>query len=308
MPFSSVRTARLGALAAIVFWGISFVATKAVLREIGPVTLITIRFALGVLFLNAVLAARERDVWPPRAFLPGLALMGFVGVLVHQMLQAWGLTMTTAMNTGWLIGLIPIWTSLLAARFRGERFGLVRISGLVLGLCGTLLVISRGDFSAAALALPSARGDFLVLISTLNWAIYTVIGHATIRALGPLRATTWSMTLGWLMLLPFFVHGHGWSEITHLTATGWLALVFLGVACSGLGYLFWYGALTRLDAGSVAAFLYLEPLVTLTAAASLLGEQIRAATVAGGLLLIAGVALVQQKTSVAGTGDVTPDS
>jgi drug/metabolite transporter (DMT)-like permease len=296
VPISSDRSARLAVLSAIVVWGISFVATKAVLREIGPVTLITIRFALGVAFLNTVLALRERNlVAPPRAFLPSLAIMGFFGVLVHQMLQAWGLTLTSAVNTGWLIGLIPIWTAILASLFRNERFGMVRVAGLALGLIGTLLVITRGELSTATFGLPSAKGDLLILISTVNWAVYTVMGHRTIRALGSLRATTWSMTIGWLMLIPFFAYGRGWEEIASLSATGWTALIFLGVACSGLGYLFWYGALTRLDAGSVAAFLYLEPLVTLAAAAALLGERIQLVTIIGGLILIAGVALVQKR-------------
>jgi drug/metabolite transporter (DMT)-like permease len=300
VPFATDRSARLAAFSAIVVWGISFVATKAVLREIGPVTLITIRFALGVAFLNAVLASRERKLLPPRAFLPSLFLMGGIGVMIHQMLQAFALTMTSAINTGWLIGLIPIWTAILAVLFRGERFGLLRTAGLLVGLAGTLLVITGGDVSTASLRLPSAKGDLLILVSTLNWAVYTIVGHATIRALGALRATTWSMTLGWLMLLPFFVAFRGWSEVSSLTAVGWAALVFLGVACSGLGYLFWYGALARLDAGSVSAFLYIEPLVTLAAAATLLGEPILPATVAGGAMLIAGVALVQRRARSTG--------
>jgi len=302
VPFASDRSARLAAFAAIVVWGISFVATKAVLREISPITLITIRFALGVAFLNAVLASREKNLLPPRAFLPSLALMGCVGVLIHQMLQAFALTMTSAINTGWLIGLIPIWTAILAVLFRGERFGLFRAAGLVVGLAGTLIVITGGQISTASLGLPSAKGDLLILVSTLNWAVYTVIGHATIRALGALRATTWSMTIGWLMLLPFFIARGSWTEIPRLTPSGWTALVFLGVACSGLGYLFWYGALSRLDAGSVAAFLYIEPLVTLAAAATLLGEPIRPATLAGGALLLAGVAMVQRRVLSAERG------
>ena len=71
-------------------------------------------------------------------------------------------------------------------------------------------------------------------------------------------------------------------------------MLFLGIACSGLGYLFWYGALERIEASRVAAFLYLEPLVTLAAAVVMLGESVTLTTVAGGLLVLAGVALVQR--------------
>ena len=71
-------------------------------------------------------------------------------------------------------------------------------------------------------------------------------------------------------------------------------MLFLGIGASGLGYLFWYGALERIEASRVAAFLYLEPLVTLAAAVVLLGESVTLEAVAGGLLLLAGVAVVQR--------------
>lgn len=70
-------------------------------------------------------------------------------------------------------------------------------------------------------------------------------------------------------------------------------MLFLGIACSGLGYLFWYGALERIEASRVAALLYLEPLITLAASAALLGEPIRPLTALGGLVLLGGVFLVQ---------------
>src|SRR5438552_3327389 len=175
-PFSP----RLGALTAVVLWGISFVATKAALREITPVALIFTRFALGTALLLVVVSARGGTVLPPREAWPALALMGFVGIFVHQMLQAFGLTLTTAVHTGWLIGLIPIWSALLSAALHNERFGGMKLAGLIGGFAGALLVMSRGKFDANFFKLPGTRGDFLILLSSINWAIYSVIGHATI--------------------------------------------------------------------------------------------------------------------------------
>lgn len=284
---------RLGALLAIVFWGISFVATKAVVAEISPTTLIFSRAGLGWLLLGAILAARKQPVLPPRDALGPLALMGFVGVAFHQLLQAYALRLTSAVSTGWLIGLIPVWSALLAAVLLRERFGPRKIAGLVVGFAGAVLVVTRGEFGGGLLALPSTRGDLLVLASTLNWAVYSVLGHATIRRLGPTRATAGGMLMGWLMLAPFFLASAGWSDYARLSPSGWGALLFLGIAASGLGYLFWYGALERVETSRVAALLYLEPLVTLAAAVVLIGEPVGLATVVGGLTVMGGVVLVQ---------------
>jgi drug/metabolite transporter (DMT)-like permease len=99
------------------------------------------------------------------------------------------------------------------------------------------------------------------------------------------------------MLVPVFVLRSGWTEYPSLSAATWGAVLFLGIGCSGLGYLFWYAALEELETSRVAAFLYIEPLVTLLAAAVLLREPIQAPTIAGGLLVLAGVFLVQSGAS-----------
>lgn len=285
---------RLGVAAAVVMWGASFVATKSVLAELRPVEIVLGRAALGAATLASLLAIRRRSLTLPGSTWPVLALLGFVGVFFHQMIQAHGLILTSAMNTGWLVGLIPIWSALLAALFLRERFSPGKVAGLALGLAGALLVITRGEISARTLALPSARGDLLILASTLNWAIYTVLGHGTLRRLGPTRVAFGAMLMGALLAAPLFIAGSGWHGYAALSPGGRWFMLFLGVGCSGLGYFFWSAALERIEASRVAAFLYAEPLVTLTTAALLLGEPITATAVTGGLLVLAGVGLVQR--------------
>jgi len=297
---------RLGAFIAVVLWGFSFVATKAVLREISPVTLIFTRSALGAMLLVGVLLVRRRPLVPPPGSWAALALLGFVGIFVHQLIQAYGLTLTSAVRTGWLVGLIPIWSALLAGLFLRERLGAVRVAGLALGFAGAALVVTRGRLAPGLLALPSTRGDLLILASTLNWAIYTILGQGPIRRLGSLRATAGAMFLGGLMLAPLFLRAGGWREYSGLSDVGLAAVLFLGFGASGLGYLFWYGALAKVETTRVAALLYLEPLVTLAAAVALLHEPVGAATMIGGLATLAGVALVQRAPVLAASRESGP--
>ena len=143
-------------------------------------------------------------------------------------------------------------------------------------------------------AAPDARRLLMVLLSTLNWAVYSVLGRGVIRDLGATRATAGAMNAGLLLLVPVLLVPQATAGLSTLSATGWSAVLFLGICCSGLGYLFWYRALERMDASKVGSLLYLEPLVTLAAGSLLLAEPIRAATVLGGVLLLAGVILVQR--------------
>ena len=103
--------------------------------------------------------------------------MGFIGVAFHQLLQAYALQLTTAVNTGWLIGLTPIWSAILAAVHLRERFPPRKLLGLTLGFLGAVLVVTRGQLSGDVLGLPATRGDLMILASTVNWAVYSVFGR-----------------------------------------------------------------------------------------------------------------------------------
>jgi drug/metabolite transporter (DMT)-like permease len=287
--------ARLAALVAITLWGISFVATKAVLRELAPVPLVFARIVLGSGILVALLVARrERPVLTARGW-RDIALLGFLGVFLHQGIQAYALRLTSAINTGWLIGLTPIWAAILGAIFLGERLGARQLLGFVVGFAGALLVVTRGRPGAEVIALPSTQGDLLILLSTVNWAVYTILGRRILPRLGARVATAGAMVAGGVFLAPLFMAQGGLGAFSQLSSGAWGALLFLGVGCSGLGYLLWYGALESLEAGQVAVFLYIEPLVTLAAAAYWLGEPIGALTLLGGSLVLVGVSMVQRR-------------
>lgn len=282
------------ALAAALFWGASFVATKVALREISPVTLIFLRFAMGVVILSIA-------VWRLGVFrlIAGrdwllLAVLGAIGIPIHQGLQANGLVVTAATSVAWLVALTPVFTAILAWIFLSETFGATKTIGLVVAFVGAIIVITKGTFTSDVLKLPSTTGDFLALASSLNWAVFTIASKPVLKRMHPTLMVTYVMAIGWLLLAPFFVNAQGWNEIGRLSTEGWLAVGFLGVLCSGLAYIFWYDALARLEASQTAAFIYIEPLVTVVVAAIVLGESFTLITFIGGLTILFGVYLVNR--------------
>jgi drug/metabolite transporter (DMT)-like permease len=100
------------------------------------------------------------------------------------------------------------------------------------------------------------------------------------------------MIMGWVIMIPWVMAEDSFSTIQTLSNPTFGALIFLGVACSGLAYIFWYAALTRLEATETSALLYFEPLVTQAVAWSFLGEPLTLAIVLGGSVILIGVWLV----------------
>lgn len=163
---------RLKALTAALFWGVSFVATKAALRDVSPWTLIVVRFAFGVVILVfAAWRLRLIKLVSARDFF-SLAILGAIAIAIHQGLQATGLTLTSASSMAWLVGLTPVFTAILAWFFLHERFGSLKVFGLAIAFAGAIVVVTKGVLSPETLRLPSTFGDLLALTSLLNWAIF----------------------------------------------------------------------------------------------------------------------------------------
>ena len=296
-------------LLTVLFWGASFVATKVALRDVPPIVVITLRFGMGVAILFAALRLRKLHISIPRRDWPILLLLGLNGVWLHQLLQSTGLAEgASATNTSWYVAATPIFTALLAALFLKESIGPIKIVGIGLATVGVLLVVSKGDVAAViAHGLPVTTGDYLALASSPNWAIFSVISKSVLKRYPPTVMMTIVMTLGWLMLLPIFIASNGLAQIGQLTISGWAGVLFLGVACSGLAYIFWYDALHEVDASDVASFLYVEPIVTVIVAAIVLQEQIVLATLIGGATILFGVWLVSRPAVSAHAAAVSVD-
>lgn len=285
------------ALLAVIFWGMSFIATKVALREVHPFTLLTLRYAIGALLLLLVQLGHDRTflkTFSPRDWVHIFLLAG-VGVSGLGLLQAYGLLYTTAINTGWIIAINPILIALSARFFLGEAITARKVLGIILGFCGIFLIISGGVFSISLFQLASTSGDLLIFASAIAWTIFTIGGKGFISRCPPLGAVTAIMLSGCLIVLPLSIIRGEWTNLFDLSLAGWTGIFFLGIFCSGLGYLFWYSALEKRDSGVVGIYLYLEPFVTVIGAYFLLHEEIRWITLLGGATILGGVFLATRK-------------
>jgi drug/metabolite transporter (DMT)-like permease len=279
---------------AVLAWGASFVATKVALQEVSPVTVVWLRFAMGVAILGAVVVMRRQFALPGRGDLAYFALLGFIGITFHQWLQSTGLLTAQASTTAWIVATTPVFMALLGRLVLNERLGWLKAGGITLATLGVLLVVSKGDWSALSSGQFGTPGDFLILVSAPNWAVFSVISRRGLQAHPAARMMFYVMGFGWLLTSVLLFTGPGLSEIGQLSLDGWMGIGFLGVFCSGVAYVFWYDGLQSIPASQVGAFLYLEPLVTVVVASLVLSEPLLIATLIGGAIILAGVWIVNR--------------
>jgi drug/metabolite transporter (DMT)-like permease len=285
----------LSALFAVVTWGGTFVATKVALNEVSPVTVIWIRFGIGVIILGIAVLARRQFTLPSKSDLPYLILLGFIGVTFHQWLQATGLQTASATTTAWIVATIPVFTALLGWLVLKEKMGWMRVGGIFIAALGVILIVSNGDLRALVSGETGTLGDLLILISAPNWAVYTILSRRELARHPAARMMFYVMLFGWLFsCLWIFGVGPGLSELPRLTSSGWTAILILGIFGSGLAYIAWYDALREIPASQLGVFINIEPLVTMLFA-PIIGELFSPISLVGGAIIILGVWLVNRQ-------------
>ncbi|MBT2638574.1 DMT family transporter [Bacillus sp. ISL-39] len=290
IPFRAKLTASFYALLSISFWGVSFVSAKAVLGKLDPYSLLVLRFGIGALFLLMILLLSRYRLRISIRYIPHLVILGILGVFIHQVLQATALLTINASSAGWLISFSPIFTVILSVLFLHEKMDVKKAIGMVVAITGVFLVTTTRSGHSFEFALNI--GFILMILSTLNWAVYSILLKRLQIPYPALLVTFYMSLIGFVLTLPFIIRNKGWESLPLLTQTEWAHLLFLAIFVSGIGYWYWGKALEVLDASKVSMFLYLEPLATLIAAIFLLHEKIILISAIGGIIIIIGVAIV----------------
>lgn len=295
---NNTLSAQIKLAASIIFWGGSFIATKIAVVEVSPITVIWLRFLIGWIILGIYAHKRGELRLPSWKDALQFAWLGFLGITLHQWLQSSGLVTSEASTTAWIVSTTPVFMALLGWFFLKEKINWASASGILLASVGMLLVISKGNLSSLLNGSFGKPGDILILISALVWALYSVFSRPPLQRHSAIKFTFYILLFGWSLSSIEFVVGAKWTEFSQLTITGWSAILYLGILCSALAYIFYNDGLQFFSSSRVGVYLYLEPLVATLISAVLLSEQIVLATLAGGACIILGVWLVNRSDTI----------
>jgi drug/metabolite transporter (DMT)-like permease len=284
----------LKALFAVSVWGASFVATKISLQYVAPSILVWLRFTMGVVILGLAVILNKQFSLPQGRDWGYFAILGFLGITFHQWLQSTGLLTAQATTTAWIITTTPIFIALLGLFILKEGLVWYQVAGIFLATFGVLLVVTKGNLLSLTAGKFGTPGDFLVMISAINWAVFSTLSRPGLKKHPSTLMMFYVMSFGWVFTSILFFLSSGINQITSIPWNGWIAIAFLGIFCSGIAYIFWYDALKVLPAAQTGAFLYLEPMITVIVAALILREAILLATLVGGITILIGVWLVNR--------------
>jgi drug/metabolite transporter (DMT)-like permease len=286
-----VPTAYVVLLVSNLIFATGYSVSRIVLEDIGPATLAMARLTIGSLILvpwawRGMVAAKlsREDHWR-------LALTGVIGFTLAFALGNWGLAHSTASNAALLITVEPASLILLSPLVLGERLSRREGLGAALAILGAAVIVVNGIPGITLALAPHWRGDIVLILSGLAYAAYSLIARPVLLRHPALVVTAYSVVWGAAAMVPVAVLEWATAAPSAWTPRAIVGVLYLGVVMTALGYAVWNWCLERVETPRVAIFLNIQPLGGALVGVWWLGEQLTAFTVAGGLLILAGLHL-----------------
>ncbi len=300
-----------------IIWGGTFIAGRVVTAEMPSASAALWRYVVASGALLVALLGLEHALpsLSPRQWI-GIALLGATGVFAYNLCFMQGLKTVPASRASLIIALNPAMTAVGAAVFLKEHLTRRKIVGIVLALLGAATVITHGR-PAAVLDGAVGVGEVLIAGCVVSWVAYTLIGKRMLADLSPLAASTYAAWAGTLMLALATLASGETLLPPHASIAAWIGIAFLGVLGTAVAFVWYYEGLLELGAARAAVFINLVPVSAVALGVLLLGEALEPATIVGGVLVIAGIAMLNRNVAVkpnpatlsnAGTAGVTRSS
>ena len=285
-PSSSGIVVQVIALGAM--WGGAFSLIKVLVGDLTPLEIAAGRLALGAAAVVAFQFARGSLRAPALGLIVPIALVGMLDTVGPYLLVGWAEGRIDSSAASVLISAMPLFTVVFAAAAREEAVSPGHVAGVAIGFTGVITLFG----SPAALGHAGASGELAVICAAASYAAGGLYARRLLRRIDPANFTAAKLALGAVLATLVTLGAGEGGGLPALGPSHLAALAALGVVCTGLSFVLYFRIVAA--AGSIAGstVTYVIPAFGLLFGALLLGESIAPRTIAGMLLIAAGVAAV----------------
>jgi drug/metabolite transporter (DMT)-like permease len=288
-----MRVDYLKLLLATVLFGSYLVASKLILREVPVFTATLVRLLSAALVLACYVRARGMRV--PRLGARDVTVVvvqAAFGMLLFSVLAMYGVQYTGAIESGVILSMVPVGTSIVALVFLREHSSATRIGGILVAVCGIAGITVFGGRSGGA--SHAVLGAVLLLGAVACEVVFLTFGKLLSQPVSPAMMSLLLSVLGAALVL--FPALHEMREVawSHVSWGTWLLMIYTGVAINGIAVVLMYDGMNRIETSVVSAFTALTPVSGTVLSVIFTGEALHVYHLGGIAMVVAGVFIVLQ--------------
>ena len=277
-------------------WGYAWVYMKQGLEYMGPFTFSAFRFGTGSMTMLLVVLLTKASL-PEKRHWKHLAILGFLQTTVVFLLVMYALYFVGAGKSSVLLYSMPVWSSLLAVKFLGEKLTTAKSSGLAFGFIGLLTILGWDLWIGQSMEV--IVGELLIVISAISWGIANVYYRVKLQDMPQLQVNTWQMVFGTIgiIITALFME---WGEPIILNSQSVYYILFTGVLASALCFTVWFIILRLIDMVTATISTLLVPVFGLSLSWLILDEALTVNILIGSGLILIGI-VVANKSNTSGS-------
>jgi drug/metabolite transporter (DMT)-like permease len=293
------RSPYLLLVATMLFWGSGFSSSEVLVDHMPHAVAALLRFGGGAVALLVMLPFLSRSGRTSARNWSRAALAGFVEVFAYNVFFFWGLSLAPAVDGSMIVPVMsPILTTSVMVLSRKETASTPRVVGLSTGLAGAVIFfVGTGSASGGN---DRSLGDLLFLLSAACWAAYTVYGARILGGMEPLKATTYAMLAGAILLGCYAAPNANDVHWGELPASVWLNAVYVAIGPTAVAYLFYYRGVRAVGPSAAATMMFLVPVIGTFCSVVFLNESFGTLQAVGAVVLLVGAFLAVTEGRVLG--------
>ena len=275
-------------------YGANYSIAKIVLDDhyIGPLGFILFRVVSAVLLISIThFLFIKQKIQKTDIFL--LVCCGLFGVAVNQMFFFMGLKQTMPIHAALIMTMTPLIVLILSCMTHKDQWTIPKIVGVVLGLCGAVLLITQGVLHINITG--HLKGDLMILANAVSYGIYLVIIKSLLIKYHPITIMKWVFSFGLVFVFPFGIHQAIQVDWHSFDQNIWLAFGFVLIFTTYFAYLFNAYALSHVSPSVVSIYIYLQPFMASVIAISMGKDTLDMIKITSGALILLGVWLVSSR-------------
>lgn len=276
----------------VLFWSVNFIIGRFIIDDITPLELAFFRWFFVFLMIAPILIIRHKNILHSlKQNFKILTILAILGITAFNTLLYFGLTATTSTNALIINSTVPILVLLMSYFILKQRINLYQTTGIILSTFGVVFLILKADISNI-FTLEFNQGDILIIISSITWALYSVLIKFKPKDLNDFEYFATIVTIGFILLLPLYLYqGYSIQKELEVLKNNYLIFLYVSTFASITSYYLWHYGIDKIGVSKTAQFTHLMPIFGIILASIFLKETLETYHLLGAILIAFGIYL-----------------